>query len=144
MIQNTFEPYVFLLHVGHSSNSEPTPNSDHHAQPIIVSSMSGLFPKQHTRFLPEFLERGSVWNWFIKFVSIPLLLICALLAHSALVNSGETKNGFDVTQHSVPLQHILSGGPPRDGIPAIMKPNFGLVETSVFSSGRRPNTRYRG
>ena len=94
--------------------------------------MSGLFPKPHTRFLPECFERGRVWNWFIKFVRIPLLLIGALFVHSALVISGETKNGFDVTQHSVPLQDILSGGPPRDGIPAIMKPNFGLVDTVSF------------
>ena len=73
-----------------------------------------------------------MWNWLIKFVSIPLFLICALLAHSALVSSGETKNGFDVTQHSVPLQDILSGGPPRDGIPAIIKPNLVLGDTASF------------
>jgi len=31
---------------------------------------------------------------------------------------------FDFSQHSVPLDQILSGGPPKDGIPAILKPVF--------------------
>lgn len=31
---------------------------------------------------------------------------------------------FDFSKHSVPLEHILSGGPPKDGIPAILKPVF--------------------
>jgi hypothetical protein len=28
----------------------------------------------------------------------------------------------DFTKHSVPLTEIMSGGPPKDGIPAIYKP----------------------
>ena len=31
-------------------------------------------------------------------------------------------NGFQVEPHSIPLEDILSGGPPRDGIPALMEP----------------------
>ncbi len=33
----------------------------------------------------------------------------------------------DFTKHSVPLGEILSGGPPKDGIPAIDNPNFDTV-----------------
>ncbi len=33
----------------------------------------------------------------------------------------------DFTKHSVPLGEILSGGPPKDGIPAIDRPNFSAV-----------------
>jgi hypothetical protein len=32
--------------------------------------------------------------------------------------------GFDLDNAIVPKDHILSGGPPKDGIPAILKPNF--------------------
>ena len=33
-------------------------------------------------------------------------------------------NGFQVEPHAIPLDEILSGGPPRDGIPALMAPQF--------------------
>ena len=33
-------------------------------------------------------------------------------------------NGFDVSNASIPLDDILSGGPGRDGIPALMEPSF--------------------
>jgi hypothetical protein len=33
-------------------------------------------------------------------------------------------NGFDVSNATVPRNEILSGGPPRDGIPAILEPKF--------------------
>ncbi|HIP94794.1 MAG TPA: DUF3179 domain-containing protein [Leucothrix sp.] len=34
------------------------------------------------------------------------------------------KNGFDLANSTIPVSQILSGGPPRDGIPSIDKPNF--------------------
>ncbi len=33
-------------------------------------------------------------------------------------------NGFDVTNATIPIDEIRSGGPPRDGIPAIDDPRF--------------------
>ena len=33
----------------------------------------------------------------------------------------------DFTKHSVPFSEIMSGGPPKDGIPAIDAPNFDAV-----------------
>lgn len=33
-------------------------------------------------------------------------------------------NGFDLTHSTVPRAEVLSGGPPRDGIPAIDRPRF--------------------
>ncbi len=33
-------------------------------------------------------------------------------------------SGFDFSEHSIPLDDILSGGPPKDGIPALLKPKF--------------------
>ncbi len=34
------------------------------------------------------------------------------------------KNGFDLQNSIIPVNEILSGGPPRDGIPSIDKPTF--------------------
>ena len=36
----------------------------------------------------------------------------------------ESKNGFDLDGALIPANEILSGGPPRDGIPAIDEPKF--------------------
>jgi hypothetical protein len=33
-------------------------------------------------------------------------------------------SAFDLSRHSVPPDEILSGGPPKDGIPAILEPRF--------------------
>ena len=33
-------------------------------------------------------------------------------------------SAFDLSRHSVPANEIKSGGPPKDGIPAILKPKF--------------------
>ena len=55
------------------------------------------------------------------FLTIPLLsllLIISQIANAAL------KNGFDLSNSVIPVQEILAGGPPRDGIPAIDQPHF--------------------
>ncbi len=31
---------------------------------------------------------------------------------------------FDVTRHTVPLSEVRGGGPPKDGIPALVEPSF--------------------
>ncbi len=40
--------------------------------------------------------------------------------------------GFDFTKHNIPLKEILSGGPPKDGIPAILDPRFTPAEEATF------------
>lgn len=37
---------------------------------------------------------------------------------------GMSSDEFDLSRHTVPLDQIVSGGPGRDGIPAILKPIF--------------------
>lgn len=44
----------------------------------------------------------------------------------------EVKNGFDLSRHSIPPEEIISGGPPRDGIPAIMNPKFVSARHASF------------
>ena len=59
----------------------------------------------------------------------PILAICAILI--AAGNAAADPDGWkaewpktDFSRHAVPFTEILSGGPPKDGIPAIDKPVF--------------------
>src|SRR5215472_10199714 len=49
--------------------------------------------------------------------------------------------GFDLARHSVPTDEILDGGPPKDGIPAILEPKFVSASDAVFLM---PNDRVVG
>jgi len=59
-----------------------------------------------------------------KFRMIALcgLLLGAVVSSFAL--SAGSSNGFDLSNSSLPREQILSGGPPRDGIPAISDPRL--------------------
>lgn len=51
----------------------------------------------------------------------------------AVLLMGAGLRGFDFSKHSIPTNQIYSGGPPRDGIPAILKPKFVTAkEASTF------------
>lgn len=51
--------------------------------------------------------------------------LCSILGVWVLSsNTSAGFNGFHVESHSIPLNKILSGGPPRDGIPALLTPQF--------------------
>jgi hypothetical protein len=52
-----------------------------------------------------------------------VLIALPLSAQTSLLPS-DTYNGFDVSKSLIPKDEILAGGPPRDGIPAILKPKF--------------------
>ncbi len=54
---------------------------------------------------------------------IRLVLIVLLFAVCANTQ-GQEKNGFSVADALIPTDEIHSGGPPRDGIPAIDSPHF--------------------
>jgi len=40
--------------------------------------------------------------------------------------------GFDLSRHSVPPEEILGGGPPKDGIPAILDPKFVSADQAKY------------
>ncbi len=42
-------------------------------------------------------------------------------------------SGWDFSKHSIPLNEILSGGPPKDGIPALNAPKFISAKTASKS-----------
>jgi hypothetical protein len=41
-------------------------------------------------------------------------------------------SGFDFTKHSIPPEEIRGGGPPKDGIPAILDPQFIPAHETTF------------
>ena len=70
-------------------------------------------------------------KWFrIDLVMIALSLLSisfnehSYAAEKASQSSTTVLNGFALESPLVPIEKILSGGPPRDGIPAINKPRF--------------------
>ncbi|MBI3303019.1 MAG: hypothetical protein HYZ72_13215 [Deltaproteobacteria bacterium] len=42
-------------------------------------------------------------------------------------------SGFDFTKHSIPPEEIMGGGPPKDGIPAILDPRFLPAKEATFA-----------
>jgi len=52
----------------------------------------------------------------------------ALLPEEAPPRGAEAQFSTDFSKHSVPYSEILSGGPPKDGIPAIDEPKFVSVD----------------
>lgn len=54
---------------------------------------------------------------------VATLLGLHLIVVSSATN-GQELNGFDVSSSAIPVDEIMSGGPPRDGIPALTNPVF--------------------
>ena len=59
-------------------------------------------------------------------------LCLTLLALASAYSYAESKNGFDLSAASVPIDQIMRGGPPRDGIPSIDAPVFTGVDEADF------------
>lgn len=58
-----------------------------------------------------------------RIIQIKPLIYAAILLYSTSAYC-EEKNGFVLDQGLIPPQHIFKGGPAKDGIPAIDKPEF--------------------
>ena len=67
---------------------------------------------------------------------IPALLALCLIILSGQSSMAAQKNGFEIGNASVPIEKILHGGPPKDGIPFIDRPVF---EPPDEASLWRPN-----
>ena len=81
-------------------------------------------------------HRHSVYLVFSRhhhllFASVMAL---ALLLFSSAASAVERKNGFDVSNALINVDEILSGGPEKDGIPAIDKPKFVAAKHADFLS----------
>lgn len=69
----------------------------------------------------------------IGLMAVTLALLAVLAAFiSAAPQSERLADGrggaFDVTRHSIRLEEIQSGGPPKDGIPSLTDPEFVSVK----------------
>lgn len=74
---------------------------------------------------------------------VPLAMALTMAAAAAIGTPGSTfaQDDWktDFTRHTVPLDEIVSGGPPKDGIPAIDDPRFVSVEEADdWLDGREP------
>lgn len=56
----------------------------------------------------------------------------AIFLFAVSIAAGEGPNGFDVSNATIPVDEILSGGPPRDGIPSIDDPEFIAPATADY------------
>jgi hypothetical protein len=56
----------------------------------------------------------------------------SFLKYAALVVSSLALLGFDLTHHSVPREEIMHGGPGKDGIPAILTPEFITASQATY------------
>lgn len=64
-----------------------------------------------------------------------LILMIALTVFP--VAQSQTKNGFDLGNSSILVEDIKSGGPPKDGIPAIDHPKFLSASKASLSNNDR-------
>lgn len=66
-----------------------------------------------------------------------LFLFIVLTVFNLPYAKSQTKNSFDLSKSSIPVEEIKSGGPPKDGIPAIDNPKFlKASETSLKKQAR--------
>ena len=79
--------------------------------------------------------KSRVWR------GVSLGLVCASLAFG--VHAQGRYNGFDVSNASIDSDLILSGGPPRDGIPAIDAPQFTTPEEATYLRDDDPVMGFR-
>jgi hypothetical protein len=65
----------------------------------------------------------------------PVRLVAAMALIGAIIiaiaERGRSAE-FDVSRHSVPVRRIVSGGPPKDGIPALLTPRFVEAVEATF------------
>ena len=60
------------------------------------------------------------------------IFIFIFLFISFFETKAQRKNGFDLHEALIPINEILSGGPPKDGIPSINSPKFVPVSEAKF------------
>ncbi|MEN8108617.1 MAG: DUF3179 domain-containing protein [Pseudomonadota bacterium] len=65
----------------------------------------------------------------LNIVNLALTVLMVIVTGTA---QGQVKNGFNLADALVPADEILSGGPSRDGIPAIDKPHFVTATAATF------------
>lgn len=73
-----------------------------------------------------------VKNRYARLVIYPLIFVVIYPLLAQAVSLLQAKNDFDLDGALIPVEKILHGGPPRDGIPAIDKPRFVSAKEAHF------------
>jgi len=68
------------------------------------------------------IGRGNFLRWLV-YPALLLFVAYRLVIAPELLNAAPN-NGFDLSNSEIPAKKIESGGPPRDGIPALNSPRF--------------------
>ncbi|MCH7958717.1 MAG: DUF3179 domain-containing protein [Candidatus Hydrogenedentes bacterium] len=63
-------------------------------------------------------------GWFVQAAKVGRGGSPFISGRAEATASSRSMNGFDLSNASIPIDEILRGGPPRDGIPAILHPKF--------------------
>ncbi len=88
----------------------------------------GLFPTSpDEEGISRHRRRLSKWAWGVISVVGGSLLLFGWLGLGQ-----RSSNEFDLSKHSVPLNQIESGGPGKDGIPAILNPRYVQASQATF------------
>jgi len=74
------------------------------------------------------------FSFWARVLIYGVLSVLVLVSVSRALRGAEEANGFDVIDALVPAAEILHGGPGRDGIPAIDKPDFVSADKANFLS----------
>jgi hypothetical protein len=69
----------------------------------------------------------------MTFRTLRITILSLLLVSLCLVLVWKTKAAdWNFTKHTIPLDEIESGGPPKDGIPALINPKYVSAEQAKF------------
>jgi len=60
----------------------------------------------------------------LKHNKIAFFLLTLIIINFSVVVNAQQKNGFNLSESIIPIDQIKSGGPPKDGIPALTAPKF--------------------
>ncbi len=63
------------------------------------------------------------------------VVLFGFLVPVAVIASVRPSAAWDYSRHSIPVEDILSGGPPKDGIPALFEPEFAPARKADFMRG---------
>ncbi len=106
----------------------------------MIASVS---PQEHSRPRANGAEVRVQWTW----ISAAILTWLAIFAELAVASAQQPDvtrewQNTDFSQVSVDLSEVISGGPPRDGIPAILDPTFLPAADETRLDDREPVMTY--
>ncbi|PSW22066.1 DUF3179 domain-containing protein [Photobacterium sanctipauli] len=67
-----------------------------------------------------------------------IIILYGLIFTLPLGMQAASLNGFSLERSTIPAHEILSGGPGKDGIPALLKPKFVTAKNANFLNARDP------